>query len=864
MPPDGPAKPNHGLKAATHGMRRTGWFGAFLGLALLAVCAIGIYYLSADARREINALATANADSTQWALAQSEVELLALLAAARQTELPEVEHAAAVRRRFDILYSRINTMQQSSVMAGLRENTEAQAALSEVFAELDAMIPTIDGPDETLIAALPEIATQIEAQRSLVRGVSLLGVEHFSRVADNQRTRVANALLRLGILTFLLVAALSAVVLALVKSYRTATRDARERAEAEARMAVIVSTSLDAVVVVNLEGKVIEFNKAAERTFGYDRAEILNQKMSDYIIPEKFHAAHETGMNRYIRTREKRVVGQGRVQLEAKHKSGRTFPVELSISNAEGPDGEVFISFLRDISTRIAKQEELVKARDEAVAGERAKANLVAVMSHEMRTPLNGIVGALELLKTTELNQTQSNMADVMDTSANMLLQHVNDVLDMSRLEAGAVETIRRPFDPVSVTEELLASRRMSAKDGGNSLELSVLDPDFNLVLGDPGKLRQILTNLVGNAIKFTKHGTITVEIEPHYEDGQWELRVSDEGIGISEENQRKVFDDFVTLDPSYTRAQEGTGLGLAIVRRLVEHLKGEIGVESKLGEGSVFWVRLPTNTSPQERPRERDNSSLATPAQKRAPSGPLSILLVEDNAINRVVANEMLAKLGHSCLEAHNGAEAVEMANLRRFDCILMDISMPDMDGVEATRRIRSSGGPNATTPIFAVTAHAMPADVDRFLSAGMEDVLVKPLGLDRLETLLQKNKVRHSEDRDGPPYLDSVVCDDLRSMIGDNKFHELMQQFIAEMDSAAQNLLSAQANSDPVILKQEVHKLAGSASILGASRLRQLLNSIETCLDNQEMENSKELSAQVSACWQETQAAIEAVLAD
>ena len=854
MPPDGPASARHDGKTTTHGMRRTSWFGAFLAICLLAACAVGIYYLSADARREINALATANADSTQWALAQSEVELLALLAEARRSDLSEEEQVRNVRRRFDVFYSRILTMQESAVLSVLREDAEARSGLNEVTDLLDVMVPVIDGPDAALFAALRSLAADIEAARPIVRDVSLIGVEHFSRVSDEQRARVTNALLRLGLLTFLLVAALSVVVLALVRSYRAATRDGRQKAEAEERMAVIVSTSLDAIIVVDLEGKVIEFNEAAERIFGYSRTEILNQKMSDKIVPEKYHAAHETGMNRYIETREKRVVGQGRVQLEAKHKSGRVFPVELSISSAEGPDGEIFISYLRDISARVAKQEELVKARDEAVAGERAKADLVAVMSHEMRTPLNGIVGALELLKSTDLDKTQSSMTDVMGTSAEMLLQHVNDVLDMSRLEAGAAEIIRRPFDPVAVTNELLGSLRMAAKDRSNVLELKVLSPDFNLVLGDPGKLRQILTNLVGNAIKFTKHGTIAVEIEHHIDENQWELRIADEGIGISQADQERIFEDFVTLDPSYTRAQEGTGLGLAIVRRLVEHLGGDIGVESEEGAGSVFWVRLPTNIFPNASVVPQQSDKTTTAMRHATLSTDLSIMLVEDNEINRVIAREMLSKLGHSCVEAHDGAEAVELAKLRKFDAILMDISMPGMDGVEATKRIKSEDGPNTQTPIFAVTAHAMPSDVERFTAAGMEDVLVKPISIDRLTSLFDGQSVPAATADVTTPYWDEALLNDLLLSIGQDKLNELMKMFITEMDEACRSTLAPSAPHTKAELRPAVHKLAGSAALLGATKLRQVLHEVEEQLSKEIFDDVSTLLDQAIECWTET----------
>jgi len=499
-----------------------------------------------------------------------------------------------------------------------------------------------------------------------------------------------------------------------------------------------------------------------------------------------------------------------------------------------------------------------VRARDEAVAGERAKAELVAVMSHEMRTPLNGIVGALEVLTTTKLDKTQTHMTDVMETSANMLLQHVNDVLDMSRLEAGAAEQIKRPFDPVDVTRELLRSLKMSAHNHGNTLELKALDPHFKLVLGDPAKLRQILTNLVGNAIKFTRNGTITVEIEPHPAQGLWELRVSDQGIGIAEEDFAKIFDDFVTLDPSYTRAQEGTGLGLAIVRRLVEHLGGEIGVESVLGEGSVFWVKLPTNML-SHGPDATDVATLpAGGLGDEAPSEHLSILLVEDNEINRVVAREMLEKLGHRVVEAHNGIEGVEIANLQKFDVILMDISMPEMDGLQATQLIKSGGGLNSDTPIHAVTAHAMPTDIERFGAAGMADVLIKPIGLDRLAGLLAAKPPSAPGGNSGDLLWDRAVFDEMATAMGPDKLSTVLAQFTTEMNAACQGVFSVTHVDDPAALKSEVHRLAGSAAIVGARALRETLHRAEAHLDAANGADALRELASVEECWGNTQAAM------
>ncbi len=854
-------RPQQGLpENRKKSLGRNRWVSAALICGVVIACMVGIYVLSSDARREINALATANGDSTQWSLAQTEVELLALLSEAQRTDLPEEEKLRNVRRRFDIYYSRVNTMRESQALAGLRTEQAAVDNLDAMSVFVDDLVPVIDGPDDALAAMLPDLVTRIEAVRPLARATSVLGIEHFAELSGEQRENVANALTRLGILVFLLVTALFVVVFALMRSMCRADRDAAEKLMTQRRMGVIVQTSLDAIVVVNLDGKVIEFNEAAEEVFGYTRDEIVGTKMSDSIVPPKYRPGHEAGMARYIRSKEANVVGKGRIQLEGMHKSGRIFPVEFSISSAEGPEGEIFVSYLRDISEQVAKEEELVRARDEAVAGERAKADLVAVMSHEMRTPLNGIVGALELLRSTDLDKTQSSMADVMGTSSDMLLQHVNDVLDMSRLEAGAEEKIQRPYDPVAVTHELLESLQVAAEKSKNKLELKVLDPQFDRVMGDATKLRQILTNLVGNAIKFTKHGKIDVEIERDADGSFWELRVSDEGVGISEEDQRRIFDDFVTLDPSYTRAQQGTGLGLGIVRRLVEHLDGEIGVESTLGEGTVFWVRLPTNLAMDSQTAPKTKSETHKADEQSEIADGMNILLVEDNAINRIVADAMLKKMGHTIIEAHNGVEGVEIASRRRFDVVLMDVSMPVMDGVEATKRIRAGAGPNADTPIFAVTAHAMPADIERFVAAGMNDVLVKPLSIARLNELL--NGVTVDRPVQGDDLLDHELIGDLADAVGSEKHHALVGDFIAEVDDATGRFGPEDHHLQGDALRSEIHRLAGSASVIGAPALRDRLHHVESLLVAEELADATDALKDVTEIWSVTKDALRDLL--
>jgi PAS domain S-box-containing protein len=511
-------------------------------------------------------------------------------------------------------------------------------------------------------------------------------------------------------------------ILYLAFSLRKALKAAHDDHIHNSRMGAIVRTMLDAVIVLNQEGRIIAFNESAQATFGYTREEAEGQLMGDIIVPDHLKDAHYAGMHRYLATRKRRVVGAGRVELEAKHKDGTVFPVELSINTAQSAEGEIFVSYLRDISAQVAARKELHETRDKALAGEKAKADLLAVMSHEMRTPLNGLIGTLDLLRGTDLSEDQEKYLSMMAASGDLLLHHVNDVLDISRIESGRMQLQENPFELPQVLHRVVNSQEASAKQRGNQIELR-LNRAPKTVVGDAGRLEQILVNLVGNAVKFTRDGNVVLEARTT--DGGVRLIVQDNGVGIPETDHKRIFDDFVTLDPSYSRDSGGTGLGLAIVRRLVGAMGGTIKLDSTDGAGSTFMVDLPLEVA-----AEQDHlAELKNPKPGNIlEDGKCQILLVEDNAINRMVARGILELENCTVIEAEDGVEGVQIAMSTAFDIILMDISMPRMDGVDATKAIRGQEGPNQNTPIVALTAHAMPEEVATFMAAGMNDVLTKP----------------------------------------------------------------------------------------------------------------------------------------
>ena len=795
--------------------------------------------MNREVRDKIDVLATANSDSTQWSLAQSDVEILALLAAIAEARLAPDAPLSQVRTRFDVFYSRARTLAISALLETVRQDAEAKAALAALGAFLDRTVDVIDSDDAMLRGALPDLMEQTIAARADVRTINLRGVGVLSREADDQRTGIAETLGLVSLLTLALFVVLIFTVLLLLLSFRRARKRAIEQSQIRSRLAAMVSSSLDAVIAVNIQGKVIAFNEAAEQIFGYSQHEAIGQKMDDLIVPEHLKAAHRNGMERYRTTREKHVIGKGRVQLEACRKNGEVFPVELSIATADSEDGEIFVSFLRDISRRLTAEQDLIKARDDAVAGEKAKADLIAVMSHEMRTPLNGMLGTLELLDAKKLSSRDREYIDIIRASGKLLLHHVDNVLDISRAEAGKIDISAARFSVPALVRELVESQRSVSEHRGNTLSHVVDMKGIDHAIGDPTRIRQILLNLIGNAIKFTRNGSITVHADRLPERDFVEFRVTDTGIGIPRGDRERIFEDFVTLDPSLTRAVGGTGLGLAIVRRLVTAMDGEVGLETSEGHGSSFWVRLPLPES-REMPEKPGAASARRETGQTVEVPPMKILVVEDNRINRVVVRDLLERDGHMVDEAFDGQQGVKLATSASYDLVLMDISMPLMDGIEATRAIRQAEPPGTHLPIVAVTANAIPSERDRFFAAGLDDILTKPISVQGLRELLARFSVAPPLVADGrrrsipvdpsDTMLNHTHLEELAGAVGSERINALIDSFLAEMDETLTGC-AARFEDESVRdgLRGRVHHAAGSAALLGAEVLHAALSELE-----------------------------------
>ncbi|MFK7754310.1 MAG: ATP-binding protein [Sedimentitalea sp.] len=790
--------------------RKTG--RTFLVLVgFVAVCAIA--FLTWNVSREIEELSSASSDNVQWSLSQTEVEFQEFAGRIRVGS-----DLAGVRRRFDVFYSRINTVSEAQVFEELRRDEAFRATLQNIRDWLEKTVPYIDSTDVELTGHMPRLASLVHDVRPDVRKLSNSGLKIFALNADQQRADVASTMTALALALAALIGALGLSVLYLVRLNVHVSGQERARRQTGARLSTIINTSLDGVIVSDDTGHIIEFSPAAEEIFGHRAKDVIGHELGAIIVPDHMRAGHDAGMERMRQGGEKRVVGKGRVELEAKRSDGSVFPVELAIQSAVTEEGDIFIAFLRDITQQKTDEAELVDARDKAIAGEKSRSEFLATMSHEIRTPLNGLLGNLSLLRDTTLNGKQDTYMRNMETSGRLLLSHVSDVLDITRYDSGKVSANLEPMNLSDLLQDIIDSQSGMASTQETTLDWGWDGPAQHWITSDRDRLQHILMNLVGNAVKFTKRGRVSVTVGWHSDEMTFEIE--DTGAGIPDDLQDRIFDDFVTGNTAYDREVGGTGLGLSIAKRFVDVLDGEIMVASELGIGSTFRVVVPAKTAVS--PAEQNNL-----IERRTVARPLRVLVVEDNEINRFVVREMLQADGHDVKEAHDGQQGVDMAAVERFDLILMDISMPVLDGRSATRQIRQGNGASRNSRIVALTANVMPSERDDFLTQGMNGVLTKPLRKSDLQRVLGNQDT--SASKETTALIDRAHNAETYDVLGGENYPKLLARYSSEVENLIK-WLQSDTRLDRNDIAAETHKFAGNAALFGATVFRDVLVMIES----------------------------------
>ncbi|MCV6576326.1 MAG: PAS domain S-box protein [Cohaesibacter sp.] len=533
----------------------------------------------------------------------------------------------------------------------------------------------------------------------------------------------------------------------------------REQAlkERESQLRATMESALDGIIVIDDQGVICEFNDAASKIFGFSPQESIGQPMAELIIPSHLRDAHHKGMDLYRKTGHGPVLGQ-RITVPGLCKDGREITLELAINPAQSSTGELFIAYMRDVTDVLAQQTALEEAKAAAEEAAKAKAAFLAIMSHEIRTPLNGLLGLLEMLESEISDPLMHQKSVTALDSAVALSDLLNSILDYSRLEAGKVALKERSFELRPFVKKTMDLVRPSLEKKGLEacLEIDPAVPTF--VCYDDMRLRQILLNLLGNAIKFTKEGHVALRIGPCLTPDMLCFHVEDSGIGIKAQDIAHIFEHFNMLDPSHHRESDGSGLGLSITKNLADLMDGTLKVASEQGKGSLFTLELPMTEAkiPAASQKHPDEAAL----DQRFDG--LSVLLAEDNETNRLVLGASLKQFGMMVTEVANGLHAVEQARRQKdYDLIILDISMPIMDGIEAVGHIRQIKD-YQHCPILAFTAYGQEEERGEFLQAGFDAILSKPTRKNHLFQMLCSllDQPQRAETQ-APPHKEETALD-------------------------------------------------------------------------------------------------------
>jgi PAS domain S-box-containing protein len=513
--------------------------------------------------------------------------------------------------------------------------------------------------------------------------------------------------------------------------------EALERlAESNARARLIVDTAHDAFIGVDSVGRIVTWNAQAEKTFGWTADEAVGLNLVETIIPAAFRDAHVKGMQRFHDTGEAPVLNQ-RLELTALDRAGREFPIEITITAPiHTRDGYFFGAFLRDISDRRERDDQLRRAKESAEAATRAKSEFLANMSHELRTPLNGVLGYAQLLhRDRNLTPAQRDSLEAIAKCGSHLLDLINDILDLSKIEAGFLDIESVATDLAQLAIDLRYVVGDSARRKGLLLTMSIAEDVPRRVVLDGRHLRQVLLNLLGNAIKFTAKGAVGLRVRRSEEGERLLFEVTDTGIGIESDALARIFEAFTQTEAG--AAAGGSGLGLAISHHLISRMGDELRVESTPGRGSRFYFALPLVPAPAASPHETAPAPMLSDA-RLAPGQEITALVVDDSTVNRRILAALLESAGVAVISAAGGIEAVRLAHQYRPDVIFMDLKMSDLDGLEATRRIAADPA-TARTPVIAVTASTLGDRRAAALDAGCVDYLPKPVRAESLFAALQ-----------------------------------------------------------------------------------------------------------------------------
>lgn len=640
----------------------------------------------------------------------------------------------------------------------------------------------------------------------------------------------------------------------LSEAYDAILQRAKELKRKEAFWRSITDNSHDCVVSIDKQGCIIDFNTKAEKTFGYQGETVLGLQLSEIIVTKRNLAIwkrHFLSSNQ-----ENRVERQ---ITELVRKDGTEFHAEFSVRDITVDDDQFFTIYILDVTEVRKQQAELQKAKDSAQEASKAKSSFLAMMSHEIRTPLNAVYGALGLINPSGLDSSQKEFLQVGKKGAENLLLIINDILDFSRIEAGKLVLEPVLFDPQQIIEDIFQILQPRLMEKQIALVKGSGFDKVDYLMGDVSRIRQILLNLCSNAVRFTDQGYVRVDYSCSYSEGN-NIRVlfsvKDTGIGVSKDNQAHLFEEFWGQNNSGAQSNRGTGLGLPISKKLVEMMGGEISFQSEKGVGSTFCFELPLlRATPDATAENIKQRNLKIDLVDENISGLQGrVLLAEDNVANQLISQAMIKRIGLQVDVVANGYEAIEAVNNLPYDVVIMDVNMPELDGIAATKVIRKLPNDLAKIPIVAMTALAMPGDKEKLFAAGMDYYLSKPVIQNELYTILlkiiKKMPIQDTEQLNNheiemhdhePMLIDFEILLQLSVDVGLSSLRQIINAYLSDLPSQVEAINTAVSLGNCPLLTTVVHPLKSSSAAIGAMRLSDLAGALESAGKEQDLEQIK-----------------------
>lgn len=657
--------------------------------------------------------------------------------------------------------------------------------------------------------------------------------------------------------------------------------------ESENKFNILTLSIQDAIIIIDYSQRVVNWNKAAEDMFGYTFREVCGKNLHKLITPPEAMLKADIGFKKFALTGSGRLVDK-MTEVNAIKKDGTIFRAEISISRVKIKGKNHVVGIVRDVTERMLTREKIIEAIEAAEAANIAKSQFLANMSHEIRTPMNGIIGFMELLSETQLNSLQTDYLHEMKLASVSLLELINDLLDFSKIEANKMELDNVEFDLVKVINEVAAVFSVKARAKGIAFNVNIDSSIPALLRGDRRRLKQVIDNLVSNAVKFTKAGRVDIELKKADESAERVyilFRVADTGIGISGQDTGRLFMPFTQADASTTRKYGGTGLGLAISAKIVEMMSGKITAESEMGKGSVFKFTIGFDKAENYEKKKLLCSNLENTADTCNESWKSSarILLAEDNPTNQKLTVSILKSAGLSCDIAENGIEAVKAVQAAKYSLVLMDCQMPELDGYEATRLIRNTEAGERHLTIIAMTANALKSDYEKCIISGMDDYISKPFKTTELLNLIEKwintgsgsgNAEVGMEQQvvqsalslsDRIEAVMPEVCGTLDELAQDQKIdrdilYEIFYEFAGTLHCQLDKIVKAVDSSEFPVISMQAHTLKGASAGLRLGAISNMAAELEKYGREGDIVLCREAAHELLACCEKYESIFDA----